>query len=1131
MLIVHRVGSGEALADGLAELLAVPPADPFAADVVAVPAQGVERWLAQRLSHRLGAGAGGDGVCARVDMPSPGSLLDAALAAAGPAHADAVERWAPDALTWAVLGVLDEHVLAPPPDRLDPSLRLLRNHLRAGGQDAVTAGRRWSVARRTAGLLARYGDARPDLLAAWATGAPADVPEDLAWQRTLFAVLRGQLGPCPAELLDQACAALRDRPDAAALPERLSVVGATRISTARLRTLAALAEHREVHLWVRHPGAGLWDAVASARVPDDLERAAAADVVRLQHPLLASLAGDLRELQQRLRVHAPQARLVAHEPAPARGTETLLGRLQADLAADRVPPPADRLRLAPEDRSVQVHACHGRARQVEVMRELVLGLLADDPTLEPRDVLVMCPDVETFAPLVTATFADAHHPAGQLRIVLADRSPQQANPLLALAAALLDLAGRRVTATEVLDLASTPPVRRRIGLDDDDLETLQGWAVRSGVHWGLDASTREPWGLHRLAEGTWSTGLDRVLLGAAVDARAGLLGGALPLEDVESADLELAGRLAELLDRLRAVLAALAGPADARSWVEALVDGVDLLGAVGPGEDWQRVGLVRELDAAAGPSGDGSAGGAPLSRADVAALLADRLAGRPTRVGFRSGGLTVCTLTPMRSVPHRVIILLGLDDAAFPRSPVPDGEDLLARRPCIGDQDARMEDRQLFLDAVLAAGERLHVLHSGWDVRTGAPLSPAVPVGELLDTLDLAAVTAAGRPAREQVVVEHPLQPFDPSCFSAAAPSSFDVAAGAGARSSAGPRTDPPLPLDAVLAPAPEADVELGDLAAFLSHPARAFLRQRLEVSEPWATEEPDPALPLELDGLARWAVADRVLGLVVAGATPADALAAERARGTLPPGPLADPLLAQASDVAAAVFRAAAPFRSGTPERLEVDLTLRNGRRLVGSVGGLHGDTLVTLTASRLGPKHLLTAWVELLALTEADPDTRRQAVVVGRDPDSRTPAGLAVALGPVDPAAAHAALLELVALRDAGLRTPLPLSLRTSASFARRADRASVGNALTWAQRDWRSDRDAVVPGENRDREHEQVWGVDAPLGTLLAWTLPEGLVDGVLAGRLRPTDESGVFGALARLVWQPVLRAEGRPGEGRG
>ncbi|MGN6244103.1 MAG: hypothetical protein ACTHQ3_10600, partial [Motilibacteraceae bacterium] len=237
------------------------------------------------------------------------------------------------------------------------------------------------------------------------------------------------------------------------------------------------------------------------------------------------------------------------------------------------------------------------------------------------------------------------------------------------------------------------------------------------------------------------------------------------------------------------------------------------------------------------------------------------------------------------------------------------------------------------------------------------------------------------------------------------------------------------------------------------------------------------------------------------------------------------DPLLARASDVAAAVHRAAAPFRVGTAQRLEVDVTLRHGRRLVGSVGGLHGSTLVSVTASRLGPRHLLTAWTNLLALGEADPDAGWRAVVVGRDPDARGPAGLAVSLGPVEPAAAHAALLDLVALRDAGLRTPLPLPLRTSASFARRADRSSVGNALTWAGRDWRSDQ-AVVPGENKDREHEQVWGVDAPLATLQAWTPPADLFAGPLAGRLRAVDESGMFGALARLVWRPVLAAEGRP-----
>src|SRR4029079_10877722 len=133
------------------------------------------------------------------------------------------------------------------------------------------------------------------------------------------------------------------------------------------------------------------------------------------------------------------------------------GWLQDDLASDQ-PRPAGRV-LAADDRSVQVHACHGVARQVDVLREVLLGLLDDDPTLEPRDVLVMCPDIETYAPLIEAGFGlgdvvgSAGHPAHRLRVRLADRAPGQTNPLLGVATALLDLAGGRAPAAQELELA------------------------------------------------------------------------------------------------------------------------------------------------------------------------------------------------------------------------------------------------------------------------------------------------------------------------------------------------------------------------------------------------------------------------------------------------------------------------------------------------------------------------------------------------------------------------------------------------------------------------------------------------------------------------------------------------------
>jgi len=200
--------------------------------------------------------------------------------------------------------------------------------------------------------------------------------------------------------------------------------------------------------------------------------------------------------------------------------------------------------LEPNDRSLQVHACHGRVRQVEVVRDAILHLLDDDPTLEPRDIIVMCPDIEVFAPLIHATFgtgageegADDALPVGasriDLHVRLADRSLRQTNPVLGVVAQLLKLAGGRLTASQVLDLAGRAPVRRRFRLDDDDLTRIAQWARDGGVRWGLDAAQRASYRLDGLPANTWQAGWDRVLVGVAM-AEEGqrLFEGVLPLDD------------------------------------------------------------------------------------------------------------------------------------------------------------------------------------------------------------------------------------------------------------------------------------------------------------------------------------------------------------------------------------------------------------------------------------------------------------------------------------------------------------------------------------------------------------------------------------------------------------------------
>ena len=794
----------------------------------------------------------------------------------------------------------------------------------------------------------------------------------------------------------------------------------------------------------------------------------------------------------------------ADEPAQrptATGRADLLGWLQSDLAANATVDPTTRT-IAKGDRSVQVHACHGAARQVEVLREVLLGLLADDDTLEPRDILVMCPDIEAFAPLIAAAFGmgalstgGGGHPGHQLRVRLADRSLTQTNPLLAVVGQLLDLAGGRAEASRVLDLLAAAPVRRRFGFSDSDLETITGWVESAGIRWAFDEAHREPYGLERYVQNTWRFGLDRVLAGVAVsDDADSFFGTTLPLDDVGSTSIDLAGRLAEFLDRLERLTDDLTGSHPVAHWLTTIGEGIEQLTSVARGDEWQTGQVQRELatmvDATSGSDLE-------LRLPDVRALMRERLAGRPTRANFRTGTLTVATLVPMRSVPHRVVCLLGLDDGVFPRAGAVDGDDVLARTPITGERDARSEDRQLMLDAIVSATERLVVTYTGANETTGASRPPAVPLGELLDTLD-----ATGAGGKAHVLTRHPLQAFDALNLTGPTPFSFDEAALRGARAAARPRVAPESLADVVL-PTHDGDVDLAQLTAFFKHPVKEFLRRRLEITLPDEGEEVTDGLPVELDGLLSWGVGDRMLRDLLLGRTREQALGKEWRRGVLPPGQLGWRLATTIVDQALPVAEVASAATQGrSPSARDVDVDLGAGRRLRGTVTDLYGERVVKVSFSRLGPKHLLDAWIPLLALCASRPGRGWSAGAIGRGGYGRPTARSA--FGSVEDAGTL--LADLVAIYDAGMREPIPLPLKTGEAWA--LARANPRSARSKAEKPWSKDRFGT---ENQDEAHVRVWGPDTPLSVLLEQK--------PLPGEGWP-EQTTRLGSLACRLWVPIL-----------
>ena len=1075
------------------------------------------------MALRLGAVAGADGIAANIEFPPVGRLVEQALASTP--RGASIEHWSEKHLLWPVLAAIDRS--------LDEDwMKVVRRFVRGDGPEPIE-GRRMEAALRIAGLFASYDRERPDLVRAWGRGQDigADgeaLDEVWAWQPPLWRLVRqGTASPSPGECLNEAIACIAAGELTRPLPARVCVYGLTALSEGHLRVLGALGGCSDVHLFLLHPSPALWDSVAAeVAVPKGLPPPRSADpsFALAANPLLSSWGRDAREVQVVLAAcGAPPG---AVHPGPPAGPRSLLQRLQADVRLNRGPPgppgrgQADpRPCLAPGDRSVQIHACHGPARQVEVLRDAVLHLLNDDPTLEPRDLLVMCPDVEAYAPLLEAAFqpdrlpeATSRAPSGipAVRLRIADRSPVASNPLAGLVVALLSLARSRVTAGAVFDFASLGPVHRRFDLDDDQLGTMAELVDDAQISWGIDGSHRAEHGLPGREERTWHEGISRALAGAMLEDRAvGVVGNVLPLAGVEGDQVDAAGRLAEIVSRVTAVAEEMRLPLPAADWRRLLADAVRRLGSVARGDDWQWGALEGQLDRLfAGAPHEGLA----LSLPEVALLASPLAEGGPSRADHRTGDLTVCGLVPMRSVPHRVICLLGMDDGAFPRSLGDDGDDALATAPRVGSRDRNGEDRQSLLDALMAAREHLVITFTGRDPSTNADCPPAVPIAELIDVIDATVRSSSPEKttARRRWVHDHPLQPFDPRNFQPGIPPfrCFDqrmLAASQVVRSAPGQRPRPISPLPAL----PPGTLDLSRLQRFLEHPVRAFVETRLGFRYPDQPKPRDDTLPVELGALQEWEVGQRLLDGALAGHPREDLLLAEWGRGTLPPGNLGRRLLPGIEATADGILAAVAGLGLALPadDSRQIELSLSGGWQLMGSVGGLTGHTAAVVQYSRVRPRHVAAAYLRLAALAAAYPDDAWRAVLVGRHPKPDEVIYKEV-LGPIDPGTAVARLGELVALYAEGMRAPLPLTMATSYEYMTARDAAQgLARASSVWEESWGR------PAEASDPHHVLAFGGVVSFAELLARPPLRGERP---AGRL----VGSRFEVLAHLLWTPIL-----------
>lgn len=854
----------ERLADRLIDDLAADSPDPLRAHVVVVAHPALGRWLQERMAARLG-------IAINVEFPLPSTFAWTVLRdlSTGLPRESAFSR---EALAWRIHAAL-------PAFAQRPEFARVRNYLGSAGDPR----QRFELATMLARTFDEYTMARPGWIRGWLHGRlefDASQEIDEAWQAALWRHLADAVDePDRASLMQ---AVLADISTARKLPARLeagfSVFGAAHLPPLLLEFFLGLARRLPLRFYQPNPCLDYWGDITSER---EIARrrtlwkahGRSEDEAHFEsgHPLLASWGALGREYLKA--IHAPE--LVVHDddafavPSPS----SLLGWLQGgilllDPSHAEPPPPGP----VP---SIQLHGCPSRRREVEVLRDELLRLIDQRKDLLPHDFVVMSPCIEAYVPYIAAVFGD---PDDDLSIPygISDVPLRATHPLIDAFLRILELGESRFTVSEVLGLLAEPAIARRQALVGEAQDWLREWVADSGIRWGLDADFRAALGAAAIDENTWRFGFNRLLLGYATGDDGAMLAGVVPAINVEGSSAQWLGQFARFVDTLADTRRGFARARTAQDWKLWLIDRLERLFDT-ESTDNAELAAIRDLREAIAGFGDGAAhwlGDEPLPfdivRSALDAQIAEPRAARAGRFG-----ITFCGMVPMRNVPHRVVCVLGLDAGEFPRRQPPPGFNLMRRHPRPGDRTIREDDRFLFLESLVAARDVFYMSHVDRDAKSASANPPSPLVEELTGFLATAYGEARWQEAKSAIVRRHPMHPFASEYFRPGSPlASYDRRWWAAARQLADGWIDP-APFVAM-----EADIAtihakasaqmdaatswteltIDELLGWLGHPLRAFFRHQLPLYLPEA-ERAEDIEPFALDGLARYQLADRLLG------------------------------------------------------------------------------------------------------------------------------------------------------------------------------------------------------------------------------------------------------------------------------
>src|SRR3989339_293636 len=940
----------EILVEKLSDVLREPQYDdPLREEIIVVQSKGMERWISLELASRLG-------ICANLRFPFPNAFVHEIFQSLNPnLPAENQDSFNKENLPWLVMKTL--------PECLDlPSFSSIKHYLENGRSGLKL----FQLSGKIADTFDQYTIFRPDMVLDWEKGKNP-ISEHL-WQAQLWRKLVHAAAPGlhRARLLSNTIQQLENEETSAlGLAPRIIIFGISALPEYHIRVLDALSRHMEILLLLMNPVPGLyWGDSKSNREKLRILRKERASVDKLHledaNSLLASLGALGRDFFDILYNHD-----IMEAPIPAAqsvAAHTLLTRIQSDITSFSGPSSV-KTPIALDDRSIQVHSCHSPMRETEVLYDQLLDLLNNDPDLVLRDIIIMSPDIESYVPFIRAVFDNP--PASHMRLPysIADRTLSKESGVISAFLSLLNLCPSRFEAPAIAALLESEPLRKKAGLSADDAIRCLSWVREVNVRWGIDTQHKEEIGLPRTKENTWAAGIERLLLGYMLPGKNRLFfNDTLPYDHIEGNNGQILGNLLAFFDHLVAFSRSTRKSMMLHEWRGLLNQSLETFFH----DDSDTANDLHCIRTAINTLGEKQALAgfcSPLDLPVVLSWLTSRLGEESHSHGFLTHGITFCKMLPMRSIPFKVICLLGMNDTAFPRTTRHPWFDFIAREPRSGDRSRKADDRYIFLEALLSARKTLYISYVGQNVQTNAMHPPSVVVSELLDYVQKGYTDAARCGIEKQTLIVHPLQAFSEKYFSGHAIFTYSEENARACKAALHPKSEIPAFIREKL-PEPGDEfkqVRVRDLIAFFTNPAKFLLQKRLGIYCDQGPELFESEEPYDIQGLDGYFLK---LELLHNGENGPNSFAAAKAQGILPHGKAG---AAAFQDLADQVngFKRLITRHTGISRKNPVSVSHTSGPcTLLGTINGLSNSGLVKIFPANMKAKHLLEAWISHLAL-----------------------------------------------------------------------------------------------------------------------------------------------------------------------